>query len=150
MGTTNYVYDNNGNPKTVSHLSGVTEGFTYDGLNRVHLAYLNGAIAGTFSWDTLSRRQFLTYGDGSTVAYGYDNADRLTSLNHVFPNGVGSNVNFTYGYDNANRLNAKSVSNPAFADTPPAASVAYGTANALNQYPSVGGQTLGYNSDGTL
>ncbi len=68
-GTIAYAYDANGNRTTDA---GVT--FTYDTLNR--LTRDSGA---SYTWDASSNLD--TFRDaGGTVTYGYDNADRLTSL----------------------------------------------------------------------
>jgi len=102
------------------------------------------------SYDALGRRQTLTFRDGSTQTWGYDNADRVTSIAHVFPNDTGNNVTFTYGYDPVGREMSKSVDNAAYDYVPPAANVTYAAANALNQYPSVGGYAYSYWPEGGL
>lgn len=113
-------------------------------------ATFNGSTVATITYDTLSRRTVLTFGDGSSQTYGYDGADRVTSLAHAFPNGSGANGTFSYGYDAAGRTTSFTTSNPGYSNTPAAQSTSYGAADAANQYPSVAGQSYSYWAEGPL
>jgi RHS repeat-associated protein len=79
-----------------------------------------------------------------------DNADRVTSIVHVFPNRTTDNVTFTYAYDPSGRDASLSLSNGAYAYVPTAATTSYATPNALNQYPSVNGYAYTYWPEGGL
>ena len=150
LGTFNYGHDAGGNLVSISHPNGSVVGYAYDALDRMTSATLNGATLASLYWDALSRRTSMTYGDGSSVGYGYDAADRLTSLSQTFPNTSSANVTFGFGYDAASRLTSRSVSNSAYEFSSPVASVAYATANTLNEYPSVGGVARTYWPTGAL
>jgi hypothetical protein len=93
---------------------------------------------------------------GATPTIG-DAADHVTSIVHVFPDRTTDNFTLTYGGacpragrrpdpgDPAGREVSKSVDNGAYAYSPPATgTTAYGAANALNQYPTVGGYAYTY------
>ncbi|MGI8839329.1 MAG: RHS repeat-associated core domain-containing protein [Caulobacteraceae bacterium] len=101
-------------------------------------------------YDALGRRDVLTFHDGSTQSYGYDNADRVTSIAHVFPNDAADNLTLTYTYDPAGRETGRTTSNAAYRYIPAVASTAYAAANALNQYPSVASYPYSYWPEGGL
>ncbi len=147
-----YGWDHSGNLQTLTYPDGATTvTYQYDALNRMTGALIGGNSYGSLSYDALGRRQTLTFQDGSTQTWGYDAADHVTSIAHVFPNQTADNVTFTYGYDPAGREVSKTVDNSLFAYSPPATgTTAYGAANALNQYPTVGGYPYSYQPDGGL
>ncbi|NJL70869.1 MAG: hypothetical protein HC888_04275 [Candidatus Competibacteraceae bacterium] len=67
-------------------------------------------------------------------------------------NFVGSNVNFSYAFDSVGQMLSQRTSDPAnFRWTPGApGTVSYGTANNINQYPTVAGVGFSYSTDGNL
>jgi RHS repeat-associated protein len=73
----------------------------------------------------------------------------LSSLRLNF---VGSNVLFNYSFDNVNQMLRQGSTDPAnFRWTPGApGTTSYGAANNLNQYPTVGGVSQAYSTDGCL
>jgi RHS repeat-associated protein len=158
LGTFTLAYDAAGNLVLVNHPNGVQEAYSYDVMNREVLATLTGGGGNAIAYDALSRRTKITFGDGSTQKYDYDLADRLSDQIHTFPGQTCADgghtcadVTFTFGYDAAGRLISKTSSNAAYLDaSPPVASTAYATANALNQYPQVAGATRTYRADGSL
>jgi RHS repeat-associated protein len=74
----------------------------------------------------------------------------VTSIVHVFPNNTGDNATYTYTYDPSGRDASRVINNSAYRHHPTAASTTYATANALNQYPSVGGYPYSYWQEGEL
>jgi len=57
----------------------------------------------------------------------------------------------TYGFNSVHELTSQAVDNATFMWHPASAgTVSYGTANSMNQYPSVGGNSFTYNSNGCL
>ena len=100
--------------------------------------------------DELSRRTTLTYNNGTSVAYGYQSTivDDLTSIAQTF---VGSSVTFTYGYDNDHENNSLAVSDSTYMWHPTVGgTTAYGTANAVNEYPTVGAASYSYDGNANL
>jgi len=83
-----------------------------------------------------------------TLTTENDNND----LNGLLHNFVGSNVNFSYAFDSVGQMLSQRTSDPAnFRWTPGApGTVSYGTANNINQYPTVGGVGFSYSTDGNL
>lgn len=150
FGAIGYGYDAAGNNTHISYPSGDSLAYEYDGLNRMATATLNGTRVATLAWDARSRRKSLTYGDGSAVSYTYDEADRLVASTHHFPNGASADLTSGFGYDDAGRINSRTDSNDAYTATPNTASVNYGTADALNRYDTIAGQSKTYYNTGAL
>ena len=146
-----YGWDNAGNLQTLTYPDGSTVvTYQYDPLNRTTKALIGAASYGALTYDSLGRRQTLTFKDGSSQTWNYDNADRVTSIAHAFPNRITDNVTFTYSYDPSGLDASKTLDNTAYAYSPSAATIAYGTPNALNQYPSVNSYAYSYWPEGGL
>ena len=146
-----YGWDNAGNLQTLTYPDGSTVvTYQYDPLNRTTKALIGAASYGALTYDSLGRRQTLTFKDGSSQTWNYDNADRVTSIAHAFPNRITDNVTVTYSYDPSGRDASKTLDNTAYAYSPSAATIAYGTPNALNQYPSVNSYAYSYWPEGGL
>lgn len=146
-----HVLDANSNLTKTTYPDGYYIDRVYDELNRLTDIKLNGAgtSAVNFQYDALSRRTKLTYENGCTTSYGFELDNDLNGQQHNF---VGSNVGFQYAFDNASQMVTQRTTDPAnFRWTPGApATVSYGTANNINQYPSVGGTGYTYSTDGNL
>jgi RHS repeat-associated protein len=147
-----FVLDSNGNITKITYPDGYYVTRKYDQLNRLTNIYLNGSTtaAATFAYDELSRRTTLTYSNGAIVTYGYQSSivDDLTSIAQAF---VGSSVTFTYGYNHDHEIDSQAVTDNTYMWYPSAAAtVTYGTANSVNEYPTVGGATYSYNGDACL
>ncbi len=149
LGTFTYGYDAVGNLVSLGYPLGDVASYTYDDLERMKSATLDGAAVATFNWDALSQRVSLTYGDGSSVGYSFDGAGRLNTLSHSFPNTPSANVSYGFGYDAAGRLTSRTTSNGAYIYTVLMAAQSYAAANALNQYNTVNGSARSYNASGT-
>lgn len=122
----------------------------FDEINRLTGIKLNGAgtNAVTIGYDPLSRRTSMSYANGISTAYTHQLDDDLASIVHTF---VGSNVTFTLGYDKVHRMTSQQVSDSQYLWHPAAAgTTTYGTANNMNQYPTVGGVSYSYNTNGCL
>ena len=114
---------------------------TYDGLNRMTSETTEQGEV-DYTYDNGGRRKSMTIKNGPPTArviaqavnYGYDSADRLTSLQQVagpVNNSVAQTV--TFAYDNANRLTTQTVaSGPVtaytYTDADEVASITYKTA----------------------
>lgn len=123
----------------------------YDEINRLTDIKLNGATTAAvhFNWNPLSNRTSTVFENGVTTNYTRELDDDLATLVHNF---IGSSVTFTYGYNKSHQLISQQISDGAnYMWHPPAAGTkSFGTANALNQYPTVGGVSHSYNSNGCL
>ncbi|MBP9091525.1 RHS repeat-associated core domain-containing protein [bacterium] len=146
-----HVLDANSNITRTTYPDGYFVDRVYDELNRMTDIKLNGAgsSAVQFQYDALSRRTKLVYENGCTTNYTFEVDNDLSS---VLQNFVGSNVQFNYSFDSANQMVMHRISDPAnFRWTPPApATTTYGTANNINQYPTVGGTGYTYSTNGCL
>jgi hypothetical protein len=161
--TGSYGWDNAGNLQTLGYPDGTTViTYQYDPLKRTTKALIGTTSYGTLTYDALGRRQKLSFLGGTSQTWSYDNADRVTSIAHVFPNRTTDNVTYTCGGacpragrrpdpgDPSGRDASRTIDNVAYQYNPTAASTTYGTANALNQYPSVGGYAYSYWAEGGL
>ena len=143
--------DANGNLTRTIYPDGYFIDRVFDQLNRLTDIKLNGAGTSSlqFQYDALSRRTKLIYENGCSTGYGFEQDNDLNGLLHNF---VGSNVNFSYAFDTVGQMLSQRTSDPAnFRWTPGApGTVSYGTANNINQYPTVGGIGFSYSTDGNL
>ncbi len=145
------VLDGNDNVTKVTYPDSYFVTRVFDKLNRLTDIKLNGAAsaAAHFDYDQLSRRTKLTYGNGAVVNYGYQPNDDMITLGQVF-NGTTS-VTFTYGFNNAHQENSRAVTDGSYLWHPAAAgTTTYGTANSVNEYPTVGGVSYSYNGNANL
>ena len=148
--TVSYVLDANGNITKLTYPGGYYVSRVYDQLNRLTQVKLNGAASAalTFAYDVLGRRTSLSYGNGTSTAYSYQLDDMMTALTQTFS---GSSVAYTYGYDAVHELTSQAVTDSAYMRHPSGGgTVTYGTANDINEYPTVGGVAQSYNSNGCV
>ena len=99
----------------------------------------------TYSWNPLSRRTAISYGNGTSLALAYDAAfNDLTGLTHSF---AGSSAGFGYTVNKDHQRTGTSLTDNSFVVYPAAsASVSY-SAGPLNQYSVVNSVNL--TGDGT-
>lgn len=148
--TVKYGLDANGNVTKLTYPDSYFVTRVYDRLNRLTDIKLNGATTSAIhiTYDELSRRNVLTYGNGVTSTYTFQLNDDLTGLAEAF---TGSSVVFTYGFNNVHQENSRSVSDGTYLWHPGAGgTTAYGTANSVNEYPTVGGATYSYDGNANL
>lgn len=145
-----YELDANSNVSKLIYPDGYFVEREYDQLDRLTAIKLNGSSTPevSISYDTLSRRARMEFANGTSTDYGFALNDDLTGVTHNF---VGSAVNFAYSFNSANQLTGQNVSDDRFVWHPAAAgTVSYGSSNNLNQYPTIGGASFSYNSNGCL
>ncbi|MEP2103950.1 MAG: RHS repeat-associated core domain-containing protein [Parasphingorhabdus sp.] len=110
----------------------------------------NGSTAiATYAYDVFGRRTGLTYGNGTTVSYGYDDISRLASLTNNL-SGSAHDLTSSFAHNSAGQITQHTQSNDAYAweghyniDRP------Y-TVNGLNQYTLSGTLTPTYDARGNL
>lgn len=143
--------------------------YTYDAHRRLSTRLLSGQSAMSYGYDTRDRLTSLAQG-AETVTFGYDRADRRTST--TLPNGIITTVTYdaadrltaltyagsqgdklpfatmSYDYDAAGQL----ISRGGNWDTTglPTATTAAGTVDANHRLTSFNGQTLTYDTVGSL
>jgi RHS repeat-associated protein len=108
----------------------------------------SGTLA-TYSYDPLSRRTALAYGNGAGMAYGYSDAGDLLTLNHDL-SGTANDVHFSFAYTPAHELRLETASIAAYAWYPSATASGSYTPNALNQYSAVDSTSYTYDGNGNL
>lgn len=159
-------YDPNGNRTSVTWPDGYRIDYENDALNRVttveeHVDDVNDITLATYSYDVLSRRTGIAYGNGATVSYGYDadNDNDLVAISHFFTGAANDNVAFSYAYTRAGQLSSEGLTNAAFLWQDATEAVFTYAANTLNQYtnvtqtPALGdavARSLAYDLDGNL
>jgi RHS repeat-associated protein len=168
LGTASFVRDANGN-RTQLNWPGTSyyATFAYDLLNRLCKVRENGPVTycamsdapGTnvaqYTWDTLSRRQGITFQNGVTEGWTYYNDSAINTMAHT----IGAkSIGITLGRNQVDQItsDALAVTDPSGAMTPssfirpPAsASTAY-IPNSLNEYASIGAVTASYDLNGNL
>ena len=145
------AYDASGNLASIAWPDGFTVLAGFDPLNRqASLAEQGGITLATFTYDTLSRRTGLARGNGTSAAYGYDAADRITSFSHTFPNASGSNVSYGFGWTGASQLASRTLSNAGYRWPSSQAGAQAKTYDGLNRDQAVAALSGGYDTRGNL
>lgn len=169
-------YDGLGQRKKVTILKGAgadqrTITYDYDNANRPWHITSNAGIF-TYAYDSLGRRDTLTYPNGTTADWDFDDLNRLTAITHKVTSGatfaafnytdydmvgnrktVTGSKNETYGYDELYRLltvtsgnpegfNYDAVGNRKNGPSPADTVYAHNNANQMTQ-----GRKLGYGYD---
>lgn len=100
-GTVSFGYDNRNRITSTTDVFGHLINYEYERTPTVNQERLkfDGANYAAYNFNDANRlANIVNSTDSTTISFGYDNADRLTS--RIFPNGVST----TYGYDNMSRL----------------------------------------------
>jgi RHS repeat-associated protein len=127
--------------------------FDFDGLNREYQIRENGATTGAgvlavYQYDSLSRRQTLTRGNGTSTSFGYDLASRLNSLGHDLV-GTAQDISLTFQHTMASQLQWRTSNNPLYDWLPAAANTSY-VPDGLNRYATVAGTQYAYDTRGNM
>ena len=143
-GQVNLTYDAAARRATFQVAGQTQLGYTFDVADRL-TQIAQGATTVGFGYDNANRRTTLTLPNGIVVEYGYDNANQLTGL--TYKNGGTTLGALTYTYDNAGRRTQVAGS---YARTNLPTAVASATYNVNNQLTNWGGATLTYDNNGNL
>ncbi|WP_342248767.1 RHS repeat-associated core domain-containing protein [Sphingomonas sp. OTU376] len=144
-----YQYDADGNRSRLTYPDGIFFTYAYDGLDRPIDAYESGVYQRVhFDWDNQGRRSGEWRG-AVYSSYGFDQISRLQSINHDL---VGSSydVATNFGYNPAGQIVSRSRTNNSYAFTGYVNVDRAYTANGLNQYASVAGNSFAYDANGNL
>ena len=147
--TIGYTLDANGNRTKLTWPDGYLVNYTYDTLNRMATAADSVLTLATYTYNPLSQRTNLAYGNTASMAYTYTNASDVLTLNHDM-SGTANDPHYTFTYTSAHQLLTEANSLSAYLWQPPATASTSYTPNALNEYASVGGVTYGYDAKGNL
>ncbi|MGQ0558860.1 MAG: RHS repeat domain-containing protein [Sphingosinicella sp.] len=152
--TIGYEYDLAGRRTRISPPDWHYFVFDYDLTGAMTAVRENGATSGqgvlsTFAYDDLGRRTSHVRGIGSSTAYGYDGASRLTSLAHSFPANTSFNQSFTYSWNPAGQIVSRTGSNDTYAFSFSNANVT-DTHNGLNEIAQSGAATFTHDLRGNL
>lgn len=145
-----HEHDENGNVIKTTWPDSYYVERVYDKVNRLTDVKLNGntSSAAAILYDKLSRRTKLTFGNGVVADYTYELDDDLKTLVHTFS---GSSLTLTLAYNKIHEMTSQQMSDGQFMWHPAAAgTTTYASANNMNQYPTVGGNTFTYNFNGCL
>jgi RHS repeat-associated protein len=144
QGQIDYTYFANGLRQTMTVQGRPSVSYTYDSADRLSQISQGSANVG-FAYDAIDRRTTLTLPSGIAVTYGYDDASQLTSLTYKL--GSATLGNLMYGYDAADRRTSVGGS---FAHVNLPAAVTTATHDAANRLTQWGARTLGYDDNGAL
>jgi RHS repeat-associated protein len=142
-----FAYDADSNPASMTWSDSQAETYAYDPADRFQSAGI-GAASVSAGYDSLSRVDALTR-PSSTTAIGYDAADRMASLAHVFTPTSGDQT-WTLTYTPGGELYSGGSANGAWDWSPLTAASTSATANGLNQTATVGGVTQTFDKNGNL
>jgi len=143
-----YEWDESGNLQKLVYPDGYFVTYNYDELGRpTEVLEYGTSLLAQYSYDTLSRRLSLTYGNSASINYAYEMDDDLIRLEHHFSDG---NVTLSYRYDNVHNRIDFSSDDDRFIYDPSIPLQAEYTSNNLNQYTSVAGVTYTYDGNGNL
>jgi RHS repeat-associated protein len=147
--TLSFTYDAASNPATLTWPDGLSITYGFDPANR--LTSVGGTPATvTAGYDGLSRMDALGRASGaSTSAIGYDNADRMTTLSHVFTPTTGNEI-WGFTFTPASQLATANSTNAAWNWTAASAAAVNTVADGLNRDATVAGVTQTYDKFGNL
>lgn len=128
--------DENGNLVKSTWPDGYYVTRTFDELNRLCDIFLNGSTlpAAHFSYNSLSQRTRLEFGNGTSVDYFPEPNGDLNQIAHHLS---GSDIIFSYMFNRIHQVNAFNVSDSTYLWTPQSSSLdVYGIADSVNRYPA--------------
>jgi RHS repeat-associated protein len=152
-----YRHDANGNRTRVTHPDGVFFEYGFDGLNRVNAIVSSvSASAGSATTSLLSvayssdgKRQAIVRPYGMTTTYLRDNAGRLDSFRQDFAAAADTFEN-TFQYNPANQIWRLVQGSDQYNFREVANRTGTYVSNGLNQYESIGGIPVSYDTKGNL
>jgi len=146
-----YLYDKNGNRERITHPDNNYFVYGFDALNRV-----NSLKQGTSTLLTLEyfkeggrKKIYRTGGGYTSTNYLFDGVHRFKSINQNIA-GTSYDVTFGYKYNRANQVSSLTINNSNYDYTANGNLEGTYAPNGLNQYESVGGISMDYDSNGNL
>ncbi|MBS1992675.1 MAG: RHS repeat-associated core domain-containing protein [Cyanobacteria bacterium SZAS LIN-3] len=154
--TVTSVLDANGNVTRLTYPDGYFVERQYDVLNRLIAVKLNGASfpQAAMNYDYLSRRTALFFANGTSSTFDFGASNDLTKLIHTFQ---GKSVDRLYTFNKVHQITGQNFSDLTYSWQPSASFVdtyglgtISGSANNLNEIPSLNGTAFAYNNNGCL
>ncbi|MDP2117798.1 MAG: RHS repeat-associated core domain-containing protein, partial [Brevundimonas sp.] len=151
LGAMSYQYDARGAMTRITWPDTVYAQYDRDLYGAVTAIRENGATSGagvlaTYAYNNnLGQPTGITRGDGTTTAYAYDAAGRMTSLSHDMA-GSAADVAFGFTWNPAGQIASRTVSNAAYVYAPNTGSTSY-TNDGLNRVTSAGGTSVTYDAN---
>jgi RHS repeat-associated protein len=114
----------------------------------------NGASTGvgvlaTYAYDDQGRRTSVTFGNGASQAFTYDQVSRLASLTNDL-SGTANDLSATFTHNPASQIASTTRTGDAYAFTGLANQTTSSTANGLNQQVTIGGGSASWDARGNL
>jgi RHS repeat-associated protein len=145
--TLRYQYDNSGNRREIMWPDGFFVEYKFDDANRMWQVWENDSQKlAEYSYNTLSERTNFARGNGDDTTYKYEADGDLWKLSHV---GLPSVPIFTIGRNAAHQINNLGISDDGLSWKPVNGTASY-VPNNLNQYDTVNGIKLSYDTKGNL
>jgi YD repeat-containing protein len=151
-----YGYDGNGNRTSKALGNGVSSTLTYDNVER--LTSITDSFSSTtlqsfnYGYNTLSQATYVKRNGGLGDVYSYDTSDQLTGVqyNATNPDTTPTNPSRTVTYTLDAAGNRKQVVDSSAGTTSYLPFNTSSPPNSSNQYTSIGGNSVGYDSLGDL
>jgi len=149
------VMDKNGNVEHLIYPDSNQTTNVFDTLDRVTSISGFGGSA-TFAYDSASRRRSQAHGNNTVQGYFFDKVDSLTAMTigGLTPNlsiPTPAKVDFAYSLSGTSQTTTLRCSDAGFVWQPSVYKLTeYGTANNINQYPTVDSASLSYDDNGSL
>ncbi len=147
-----YTYNLNGTRASKALENGVVSSYSYDAawqlLNVTHSHSSTPFQSRDYLYNNVGNRSAMRIDGGTWDVYGFDAVDQITSVKYEAANSSGSSPARTVSYTwdavgNRTAVQENISGGPLTSDS-------YATANAVNQYPTVNGHNLSYDSNGNL
>ncbi len=147
--------DKNGNLTRLTYPDGNYISNTFDALDRLtNVSGFGGSVA--FGYDSASRRSSQVNSNGTGQGYSFDKGDSLLSIT---TNGLRFSTSqlglpqviLAFSQNDRGQTQSRQFNDSRFIWQPSSpGTITYGTANNVNEYPSVNGVPFSYNANGCL
>lgn len=142
-------YDADGNRTSVTHPDSNYFTYDYDGLERLIEVKQSGTAQVASMSYTAQGTPYQALRGAVLTTYSFDPIMRLSGLTDDL-SGTSADVSASFSYSPTSQITSQTRSNDSYAYAAyPSAATVY-VANALNQYATVGGGSLSYDSNGNL
>jgi len=147
--TLRYEYGLNNNRTTITHPDNVYFGYGFDGINRLNKTTENASDLITLTYRPNGKRHTLARAGSGTTTYTFDDLSRLESLQQDFRD-TPNDVTNSFKYNPASQVTSLTINNNQFRYQGNNNRLGTYTPNGLNQYTTIGGQPIAYDTNGNL